>query len=69
LPAGATPPVWARPFIAGDTLAFYLSKLFAPWALTVDYGRRPLLVLQRGWCYATWIPPVAVAAVALLLRK
>ena len=53
-------PLWARPFIAGDALAFYLYKLVFPLQLGIDYGRNPDYVLQQWWLYATWIVPAAL---------
>ena len=55
-----SPPLWARPFIAGDALAFYLYKLVFPLQLGIDYGRNPDYVLQQWWLYATWIVPAAL---------
>jgi hypothetical protein len=41
------PTPWrARPLVAGDTVAFYLTKLAAPVGLCVDYARTPRMVLQ-----------------------
>ena len=42
-------PLWLRPIIATDTLAFYLTKLVWPVQLSPDYGRTPQLVLSLGW--------------------
>ncbi|MDH7570696.1 MAG: hypothetical protein QHJ73_14035, partial [Armatimonadota bacterium] len=57
----ATPtPVWARPFIAGDALAFYLGKLAWPVGLCADYGRTPEEVLGHAWGYLTWLAPAVL---------
>lgn len=61
-------PLWARPLIVGDTLCFYLGKLFLPLTLCTDYGRRPDLVIARGWVYWTWIAP-ALLAILIALRS
>jgi tetratricopeptide (TPR) repeat protein len=62
-------PRLARPLIAGDTLAFYLSKLVWPLHLTTDYGRSPYWLLQRpALFYTTWLAPAAVLIVMLLCR-
>lgn len=63
-------PPWAPPLIAGDSVAFYLGKLFVPVGLAFDYGRPPAWIVQRGWVYVTWIlPAVALAAtVAAAIR-
>lgn len=50
------PPLWIRPLVAGDALAFYLYKLIWPANLAFDYGRTP-----DGISWLTWIVPVAVA--------
>src|SRR5262249_38527157 len=62
-------PLWARPFIAGDALAFYLYKLFVPMRLAMDYGRRPGVVLARGWIYAAWLGPWIICLGALRCRR
>lgn len=56
------PPWWQRPFVAGDSFAFYLGKLLWPAGLIFDYGRTPQVVLASGWTYVVWIVPVAVVA-------
>jgi len=63
-PAGwaDTVPMWKRPFIATDSLAFYLYKLVWPATLYFDYGRKPLWALEHGWPYWTWVAPAAAAA-------
>jgi hypothetical protein len=61
-------PIWQRPFIAGDSIAFYLAKLVWPVHLSVDYGRTPTAVLASGQCYWDWIIP-AVIAIALILGR
>lgn len=53
-------PVWTRPFIAGDALAFYLYKLILPFQLSIDYGRASAYVIQQWWIYVTWLCPAAV---------
>ena len=63
-----TPPLWARPFIAGDALAFYFYKLVFPLQLGIDYGRIPDHVMQNWWGYTTWLVPFALA-VALWFSK
>jgi hypothetical protein len=52
--------VWARPFIAGDALAFYLGKLAWPVGLCADYGRTPEEVLGHAWGYLTWLAPAVL---------
>lgn len=60
---------WQRPFIAGDAVAFYLSKLFLPTDLCVDYGRTPSVVLASTWSYVAWVVPLGLLAVAYVGRR
>jgi protein O-mannosyl-transferase len=62
-PAVRAPPLWERPAIAADALAFYVYKLFWPVRLTIDYGRTPALVLQGR----RWIAAVGAVIVTLAL--
>lgn len=59
-------PLWQRPLIAADALAFYLYKLVLPLELTFDYGRYPAYAMERGWPYWTWIVPAALAVAVVL---
>ena len=61
-------PRW-RPWIAADSIAFYLGKLFFPWPLGLDYGRSPQFVIQSGQILWTWLVPVVVLCLAWALRK
>jgi len=61
-------PLWFRPLIAGDALAFYLSKLVAPFRLAMDYGRSPNYVLRHWWIYITWLVPVVLAFIVWRMR-
>lgn len=40
------PPLWQRPFVALDAIGFYLSKVFLPFGLVLDYGRTPETLLH-----------------------
>jgi tetratricopeptide (TPR) repeat protein len=62
-------PLWARPLIALDALAFYLGKVFWPFQLRLEYSRSPQWVLQTGLLYWTWIFPVALAGVLWWRRR
>jgi len=62
------PAVWARLFVAGDALAFYLGKLVFPLGLACHYGRQPELVLSHWWGYVTWLIPAGLAAALWLMR-
>ena len=66
--AGAA-PLWQRPFVAGDALAFYLFKTVAPFALAIDYGRTPHQVMSHAWGYLAWTLPVALLALGYLNRR
>lgn len=70
-PAGYSPsvPLWQRPLIAADALAFYLAKLLFPAHLAFDYGRAPSVVIDQGWAYFTWLVPAVVAAGLFIFRK
>lgn len=65
----AREPIWTRPLVAMDALAFYLGKIIWPQTLTVDYGRNPKHILQTGAIWWTWIFPAIVALVLCLYRK
>jgi hypothetical protein len=66
-------PIWARPLIAMDAMAFYLYKIFLPLRLSLDYGRNPTAVLTdpalHHPLYWTWVFPLAAAAVLWRIRK
>jgi hypothetical protein len=62
-------PIWTRPLIAGDALAFYLVKLIAPVNLSIDYGRRPIVVVQSWIIYVAWLVPALVAIGIRRIRK
>ena len=69
--AFATPPapLWERPLVAADALAFYLYKLVAPVHLSPDYGRRPSAALAHGWLWWTWVFPAIAGVAAWRLGK
>lgn len=56
-------PLWSRPLIALDALAFYLGKLIVPLNLSYDYGRDPSYVLAQGW----WLPAAALVPLGLAM--
>lgn len=58
-----------RPLVAADTYAFYLAKLLWPLELSVDYGRRPPVILASGAIWWTWIVPLAAVAAVALTRS
>jgi tetratricopeptide (TPR) repeat protein len=55
-------PIWARPLVAADALAFYAGKLLVPLKLCIDYGRSPTVAQDSGWIYWTWLIVAAGAA-------
>ena len=61
-------PLWMRPLVAGDALAFYLQKTLWPAGLAADYGRAPDLARAAGWLWWTWTGPAALAAVLAVVR-
>lgn len=62
-------PLWSRPIIAADALAFYLFKLVYPAHLAIDYGRNPVVLLHTTQWYWTWIAPAVLALVIWIFRK
>lgn len=61
-------PLWMRPLVAADAVAFYLYLLALPLSLGPDYSRSPAYVLENGWIYLTWILPF-VSAVWIWLER
>jgi tetratricopeptide (TPR) repeat protein len=62
-------PLWARPMVAADAIAFYLGKLLWPVGLVPDYGRTPQVVLQQGWAYGVGLGLLGLAGVIWWWRK
>lgn len=62
-------PLWTRPFIAADAIAFYLWKLVWPVDLAIVYGRTPTAVLNSGQAYFTWILPALAGICVWMLRR
>ena len=62
------PPLWARPLVATDAIAFYMYKLVWPLGLAPDYGRSPRAAFGAWWIYATWIAPT-VLVMALAVKR
>jgi tetratricopeptide (TPR) repeat protein len=63
------PPLWARPLIAGDAVAFYLYQLVWPLQFGPDYGRTPQYVIGHGWLFITGSVPYILAIWLWLKRK
>jgi hypothetical protein len=62
-------PVWTRPFIVGDALAFDLSKLVWPTRLGIDYGRSPVWLMTQSWAYFTGLIPLTLGVFAWVGRS
>jgi tetratricopeptide (TPR) repeat protein len=63
-------PLWLRPLVAGDTLAFYVGKIVYPRWLLPDYGRSPRWLEQhRPWVFLTWLAPAALLVAGLALWR
>lgn len=62
-------PLWARPFIAGDAISFYLYKFILPFNLSASYGRTPEAAMNEWYFYVLWIVPVALLFLLWKLRK
>lgn len=62
-------PLWRRPLVAADALAFYLYKLFLPIWLGPGYSRSPEFIFDEGWAYVTWILPLGFGAAIWYLRR
>lgn len=56
-------------YVPGDTLYFYLAKLLAPVGLIPDYGRNPEYLSTYGYCWWTWLVPVALCVAVWGFRK
>lgn len=62
-------PLWGRPFVALDALAFYIGKIVWPVALSYEYSRDPATVLKGGYVFWTWVLPLAVAVLLWRWKK
>jgi hypothetical protein len=62
-------PLWWRPFVAGDSLAFYLLKLIAPIELGIDYGRTPQHVIESRIAFVTSAATIAVLLVTIRFAR
>ena len=64
-----TPPLWSRPIIAADALAFYAGKVAFPLRVGLDYGRSPRWLLDQpgmGWA---WVAVVPIGVAVWMLRR
>jgi len=62
-------PIWARPVVALDTIAFYVGKIVAPIWLGGDYGRTPGWLLSSWQVWLSWLIPATLGTVAWMLRR
>ena len=62
-------PLWTRPFIAGDALAFYAGKLAWPAHLGIDYGRSPVWLTARPWFPVTGVLTLVTLLAVWLARR
>jgi Tfp pilus assembly protein PilF len=62
-------PVWFRPVVALDAIAFYLGKIFWPAKLMADYGRSPQWLIVSPDRFWTWIVPVMVIIVCIAVQR
>lgn len=62
-------PLWARPFVAGDAVSFYLYKLAWPIPLAIDYGRTPSGIMGHWSFFATWLIPAVIAVLLWMNRR
>jgi len=54
---GAMVEWWQRPFVALDTLAFYIAKTLVPLRLAPDYSRSPDILIHHWMIYFSWLIP------------
>ncbi|MFO0946489.1 MAG: tetratricopeptide repeat protein [Planctomycetota bacterium] len=66
---GFVTPWLDRPWIVGDAITFYLSKLVIPMELAPDYGRSPAVALQTTSIRYVWLVPVAITVALCLFRQ
>ena len=62
-------PVWMRPLVAADALAFYLLKTLVPVGLAADYGRSPDNALAAGWLWWMWLGPALLSTVLIAVKS
>ncbi|MFI5370400.1 MAG: tetratricopeptide repeat protein [Candidatus Eisenbacteria bacterium] len=54
-------PIMLRPWIALDALGFYLTRLLAPFDLSLDHGRTPAWVMAHHGSWPVALLPIVVA--------
>jgi protein O-mannosyl-transferase len=63
------PPLWSRPFLVGDTITYYLYKLFFPIQQGIVYDHIPEVVLGNWWGYLTWLIPFGMLLLFWFKRR
>ncbi|MCS7062977.1 MAG: tetratricopeptide repeat protein [Methylacidiphilales bacterium] len=63
------PPIWARVYIALDSLFFYISKVLWPLPLCIDYGRTPQFLIQQPWLGITASIPIIIGLVIYRIKN
>jgi hypothetical protein len=67
--AGVPPPLFVRPFLAGDALAWYAEKFFLPFPLAADTGRTPAVVMKESAFWLRWTVPLFLLAPSWTRRR
>ena len=62
-------PLYQRPIIVCDTIAFYLSHIAFPYNLCADYSRTPASVLAHWTRQPTWLVTPVILGVAIYFWK
>jgi hypothetical protein len=62
-------PVFQRPLIAGDALAWDLRRIIVPSGFAVDYARAPDIAMQGRWIAITWIIPVVIGGIVVAIGR
>lgn len=62
-------PLWARPLVAADALAFYAYKVVLPIWIGPGYSRSPEFIFDEGWAYVTWVVPALLAVAVWYFRR
>lgn len=60
-------PLWARPLLALDAMAYYIVKIIWPVGFGPDYGHTPAHAMQQGVWYLMGVLPAALVFLALSL--
>src|SRR5207248_616302 len=61
-------PLWFRPIVAADAVAFDVYKIVWPARLAIDYGRSPQALARGSQAYFTWGVAAALLVLGWMLR-